>query len=220
MSREGWIVGASGRRVDLLDSLQEEMPGKCFKARMDLTNVTEAVSALEGLIDSMDGVDIIVINSGVGSASPEFPLSDELQTVAVNVAGFTAMANAAYHYFSGRQGGHIVGMSSVASVRGGPAADYHASKAYVSRYLEGLACRSGSKKAGIAVTDIRPGFVETAMTEGADTFWQASVEEAARQMLRAIRKKRRVVYVTRRWRLIAFLMSSLPFGLYRRAISR
>jgi hypothetical protein len=100
MSKEGYIVGITGRRFNLLESLEEEMPGKCFKSQMDLTRISESVAAFERLLKKMDGVDLIVINSGTGSINPEFPLSDELETVAVNVTGFTTMANAAYHYFA------------------------------------------------------------------------------------------------------------------------
>lgn len=216
MSNEGYHVGITGRRSHLLDSLETELPCQCFKARMDLTRVSESVEALERLLKTMDDVDIIVINSGVGSNDPDFPLSDELETVAVNVTGFTAMANVAYHYFAAKQEGHIVGISSIASLRGGPAAVYHASKAYVSNYLEGLACRSHSNKDNIVVTDIRPGFVDTAMAKGDGIFWKAPVEKAVKQIFSAIKGKRRVVYITKRWRLVGLIMSLLPFTLYRR----
>jgi len=54
---------------------------------MDLTQVEDAVDSLRALIERMNGVDIIVINAGVGSVDQDFPLADELETVAVHVAG-------------------------------------------------------------------------------------------------------------------------------------
>ena len=71
----------------------------------------------------------------------------------------------------------------------------------------------------IFVTDIRPGFVATAMAKGEGLFWVASVEEAAGQILRAITQKRTIAYVTKRWRLIALVLRLIPFGLYCRLIS-
>ena len=68
----------------------------------------------------------------------------------------------------------------------------------------------------IAVTDIRPGFVQTAMAKGDGLFWVSSVEKAAAQIFDAIKAKKRVVYITKRWRFIAFLISILPFRLYLR----
>jgi len=216
MSNDGYVVGITGRRSNLLDSLEQELPSKCYKSEIDLINVTESAKAFKQLIEKMGGVDLVVINSGTGSIDPQFPISDELETVAVNVTGFTTIANIAYHYFSTRCEGHIVGISSIAAIRGGPIAAYNASKAYVSSYLEGLSCRAYSQGKNIHITDIRPGFVDTAMAQGEGIFWIAPVEKAAKQIFAAIKKKRKVVYVTKRWRLIGLLISWLPFKLYRK----
>jgi short-subunit dehydrogenase len=48
------------------------------------------------------------------------------------------------------------------------------------------------------------------------TFWMASADTAARQIIAAIRGKREHVYVTRRWRLIAWVMKVIPDALYAR----
>jgi short-subunit dehydrogenase len=219
MSHAGYEVGVTGRRSDLLDSLEQELPGQCYTSHMDLTDVDASVTAFEQLLKTMGNIDIVVINSGTGSIDPQFPLQDELATVAVNVTGFTAIANLAYHYFAARQQGHIVGISSMAAIKGGVAADYHASKAYVSTYLEGLSCRAAAGKKNICVTDIRPGFVDTAMAQGDGIFWMAPVEKAAQQMFDAIKKKRRIAYITKRWRLIGIFLSLLPFSVYRKIAS-
>ena len=67
-------------------------------------------------------------------------------------------------------------------------------------------------KAGlpIVVTDIKPGFVDTAMAKGEGLFWVATPQEAARQIYRAIERKAKHAYVTRRWRLFAWLFKLLP----------
>jgi short-subunit dehydrogenase len=68
--------------------------------------------------------------------------------------------------------------------------------------------RMKARKSGtqIKVTDIRPGFVDTDMAKGDRIIWIASPEKAARQIYLAIRKKKKVAYISRRWRLFAFLM--------------
>ena len=62
------------------------------------------------------------------------------------------------------------------------------------------------------VTDIQAGFVDTGMAkgEGEGLFWVAPVETAARQIVAAIRRKSSHAYVTRRWRLVAWLLRILP----------
>jgi len=219
MSAAGWVVGVTGRRAGLLDSLATELSNRCHTSSFDVTKTNEAVTAFETLIEQMGGVDVVVINSGFGQADPSFALDLEMQTVAVNVTGFTVIANAAYRYFQGKGTGHIVGISSVAAVRGGPLAVYNASKAYVSSYLEGMACRKESRNGAITITDIRPGFVDTPMTQGgAGMFWVATPERAGQQIYTAIEGKKRVAYITKRWRLVAMLMACVPFFLYRKLI--
>jgi len=219
MSDYGYIVGITGRRSELLVSLEEELSHKCFKLTMDLTDISESVKGLHTLLGDMGDVNVVVINAGTGNVDPAFPLSGELETVAVNVAGFTAMANVAYHYFADKGEGHIVGTSSIMALRGGPCTSYNASKAYISSYLEGIYCRSCLEGHNIFVTDVRPGFVDTGMAQGDGIFWMASVEKAAKQIFNAIQAKRRIVYITKRWKLIGFILSRMPFRLYLKAIS-
>lgn len=219
MSNQGYSIGVTGRRTHLLESIENELSGKCFTSTMDISDVSESVAKFKALLLEMHGVDIVVINSGTGSTASEYPLGDELETVSVNVVGFTALANVAYHYFAENGNGHIVGTSSIMALRGGPYPSYNASKAYISSYLEGLICKSRMNGYDIAVTDIRPGFVQTDMAKGDGIFWAAPAEKAAAQIFSAIKKKKRVVYITKRWWLVAILMKFLPFKLYLKTIS-
>ena len=116
-----------------------------------------------------------------------------------------------------RESGHIVGISSVAAIRGsGNEPAYNASKAFQSNYLQGLRQKFHKLKLPVAVTDVQPGFVDTAMAQGEGLFWVAPPEKAAQQIFNSIRKRRKHVYVTRRWRLIAWLLKILPDSLYDR----
>lgn len=220
MSASGCEVGITGRRLELLDSLERELSGRCYKSQFDLIKVEETTEAFHALITEMGDVDAVVINSGYGSTDLSFPLEDDLRTISVNVTGFTTVANLAYHYFKQKGSGHIIGMSSVAAVRGGPLAAYNASKAYVSSYLEGLACRKESRNGDICITDVRPGFVDTAMAKGDGLFWVAPPEKAANQIYLAIERKQRIVYITKRWRLLAYLIKAVPFSVYKNVLGK
>lgn len=66
----------------------------------------------------------------------------------------------------------------------------------------------------VYITDIRPGFVDTAMAKGDGKFWVASVEKAGLQIFKAIHKKKKVVHITRRWKWIALILKNLPSSLY------
>lgn len=86
----------------------------------------------------------------------------------------------------------------------------------MSNYLEGLRHRFCKLGLPIVVTDVQPGFVDTAMAKGDGLFWVASASEAARQIRDAIRRRKKHVYVTRRWRIVAWLLKSMPGSLYGR----
>jgi short-subunit dehydrogenase len=58
--------------------------------------------------------------------------------------------------------------------------------------------------------------VDTAMAQGEGLFWVQPPAKAAAQILHAIRRKRRIVYVTHRWTLVAGLLTVLPEWLYRK----
>jgi len=119
----------------------------------------------------------------------------------------------AYRFFREQGYGHLVGISSIASIRGNrhvPA--YFASKAFQANYLESLWMKGKRSKAVIHVTDIQPGFVDTAMALG-DTFWMASLEKATKQIYTAIKKKKKKAYITKRWRLVALVLKMVPSSL-------
>ena len=114
-------------------------------------------------------------------------------------------------HFVKQGSGHLVGISSVASIRGGRSAPaYNASKAYQSNYLEGLRQKAKKMGAKITITEIIPGFVDTAMAKGEGIFWSAPPKKAATQIFSAIYRKKSRAYITKRWRIIAWLLKLLP----------
>ena len=215
MATDGCEIGLTGRRTELLDKLASELPGKAYTKYMDIANTEETMQALSDLIDEMGGVDLIFISSGIGHINYglEWPL--EQDTIDTNVSGVTAVINTAMKYFLSRKSGHLAVISSVASLRGSaecPA--YNASKAYISNYIEGMRCQVKKQKLKITVTDIKAGLVDTAMAKGEGLFWVMPVEKAAKQIYNALIKKKSVVYVTKRWGLIGFLLKIMPKSVY------
>lgn len=209
-SEKGYEVGITARRQEELESLQQEMTGKSYLRRMDVAEFAESREILADLVEEMGGLDIIVLNAGIGDSKPTW--EREMQIIAVNAAGFTALANWAVEYFEKHGGGQIAGVSSVASRHGMRIATvYSATKAYISNYMEGLQQRANKKGHNITVTDIRPGFVITRMTEkNKGMFWVATPRKAAEQIYTAIKNKKRVAYITRRWWLVGTLIEWLP----------
>lgn len=214
LSLNNYVVGMAGRRTDLLSMLQREITGAYIK-RIDVIESEEAITLLKELIREMGGMDIIVISSGVGFINPALDWKKEKETIDVNISGFAAIVNAAFEYFSNQDSGHIVGISSIAAIRGsGEAPAYNASKAFVSNYLEGLRQKASKSGVAITVTEIQPGFVNTEMAKGEGLFWVAPPEKAARQIFNAIIGKKKHAYITKRWRLVALLLKIIPGWVY------
>jgi short-subunit dehydrogenase len=215
-AQQGWLVGITGRRTQLLEQLCTDYPGKMMAATMDVT-ATDATIILEKLIQQMNGMDLLIYNSGFGDTSEQLNPQVELQTTLTNVNGFLAITNFAYNWFLDKPAGHIAATSSIASIRGNSFAPaYSASKAYMSTYLEGLYIKIKKQRRNISITDIQPGFVDTKMAKGNGRFWVATPEKAANQIVAAIGKKRFRVSITRRWGLIASIMKWLPDFIYHR----
>ena len=214
-AKEGDILGLTARRLSLLEELQAALGGQTHIRRMDVSRPEEAVSILKELIDAMGGLDLLVICSGTGHINPGLEWKYERDTIGVNVAGFTALSCAAMNYFIRQGSGHIAAISSLAALRGSATCPaYNASKAYMSNYLEGLCCKARIYGKNIAVTDIKPGFVDTAMAQGDKLFWVAPAEKAAQQIKRIIGRRKLSGYVTKRWGLIALLFKIVPRRLY------
>jgi len=221
LASNGYDVGIAARRLDLLDSLANEIGTTTTVVKaIDVSKPAEAMQSLRDLIADMQDVELFVISAGTGLINPTLEWQPEHETIAVNVSGFAAMANVAVAHLQARGSGCLVGISSIAALVGNPHAPaYDASKAFMSNYLQGLRYRFAKLRLPVVVTDVQPGFVDTAMAKADKTFWMASPEKAAAQIFAAIQKRKPHVYVTRRWRLVAWLMKAMPNWLMARLSS-
>lgn len=215
----GCIVGITGRRNDLLQTLQTIYPSQIHTACFDVME-KENINQLESLIKKTGGMDLFIYNAGYGEISSELDWKIDNATVQTNVNGFLEMAHYAFNYFVKQKSGQIVATSSIASLAAnGEASAYSASKAFMSVYMEGLFMKARKqRKEGIhiTITDIQPGFVKTKMAKGKGRFWEAPLDKAVRQIYNAIEAKRFRVYITKRWWLVANLLKLIPGVLYRK----
>ncbi|HTQ99526.1 MAG TPA: SDR family NAD(P)-dependent oxidoreductase [Candidatus Acidoferrum sp.] len=215
LSLEGYRVGITARRTQLLLELQAELTGPSIFKTIDVSRDEQAISLLQELIAELGDVELFIVNAGTGFNNEPLEWEPERETIAVNVLGFAAMVNVAVAHLQARGAGHLVGISSIAALRGNRFAPaYNASKAFVSNYLEGVRYRFNNMKLPITVTDVQPGFVDTPMAKSPMLFWVASPQKAALQIAEAIHACKSHVYITRRWRLIAWLMRLIPDVLY------
>ncbi len=212
LSQKGYTIGLIGRREERLVELKELIGESAYFQTLDVTDFEKAEEAYQSLIEKMSGLDIMILNAGVGRDHLKLNWDSDKQTIDVNVTAFVHGANVAFKYFIEQKKGHIVGMSSIAStLASGRAAAYTASKHFISNYMTGFRQKANKMGLDIAVTDIKPGYVESEMTENnKNMFWVATTEKAVKQMVKAIESRRKHVYITKRWRLIAWVAKLSP----------
>ena len=215
----GYKVGIVGRRQHLLESLQKEISTQTFIKKIDVTRHDLAINQLIELIEEMRGLDLIVISISAfldKTATNSHELNSKI--IDVDVKGFWTMADIAIKFFVYQNYGHLVGISSIDGLRGnakGPV--YSAAKAFVSRYLEGVRNKMIQNKVTVYVTDIIPGWVDNESKKFSGkpgTYWVASTEKAAQEIFEAIQQKKSIAYITKRWKLIAWLMELMPDCIY------
>lgn len=218
LHHRGYIVGATGRRTKRLDQLSQKLGNRIHTCSMDVTQTDDAIRQLKTLIEAMGGMDIIVLNAGVSNFRDGTDWETERTVIDVNIRGFAALANFSFDYFQKQGHGQIAGVSSVAGIFGyGLSATYNASKAFVSNYLQGYRQRANHSGADIIITELQPGFVDSEMTRGKPgMFWVATTQKASRQMADAIERNYNHAYITRRWRLVAWLIKVIPNWIWNR----
>jgi short-subunit dehydrogenase len=217
LNRAGWHLGLLARRRDRLEALRQTLAPETLVRGLDVTQ-PEAATILERVFEELGGVDLVVISAGTGHLNPEMHSQPDVDTVTVNVLAFMDMAQVAMRHFLRRGRGHLVGISSVAALRGNrAAAAYSASKAFQSLYLEGLRDLARHSGHPIAVTEVQPGFVDTAMMKTerplpplVRRLLVASAATAARQIVTAVRKRKKHAYVPRRYWAVALVLRLLP----------
>ena len=216
LAAEGYQLGLVARRIEKLEQLSNVLPGENFIAQSDVSQAEQAQLALSELLEKMGDVELIILNSGVGQQEKKLEWPVEREMIDVNIRGFAALTVVAMDYFRERGNGHLVGISSVAAhMSGGMAPTYAATKAFVSSYFNGMRSRAEYSKLPITVTTVEPGFVDTPMVQGSP-IWTATVERAVSQLVTGLMKKKGHIYITKRWRYVAWLLNVMPKWLMRR----
>lgn len=219
LATEGSDVAILGRRESCLKDVAASQPSRIRCYVHDAAAFDTVAPLFEKIVADLGGLDTIVYAAGVMPTivEGEYSFEKDREMVAVNLLGAMAWLNLAAAHFQAARAGTILGISSIAGERGrreNPG--YCTSKAALSTYLESL--RNRCSRYGVNVVTIKPGFVDTAMTQGMKgLFWLVSAEQVARQALRLAGKGSGAsAFVPKRWVLVALVVRSLPSWLFRR----
>ncbi len=142
--------------------------------------------------------------------------SEGLAILNRNFVGACSVLSECANYFEAKKSGFIIGISSVAGDRGRQSNYYYgAAKSGLSTFLQGM--RNRLYPAGVHVMTVKPGFVDTGMTFGkAGMFLVASPQVIGEKIVKALNKRKNIIYVPWFWRYIMAIIKAIPESLFRR----
>lgn len=212
----GWKVGIAGRRINALEEFRSIAPDRIEMQPLDITQ-EDASEKLLLLINKMEGMDVFLLSSGIGNQNAELKQKIEIDTAKTNVEGFIRMTTTAFNYFRAHSGGHIAVISSIAGTKGlGIAPAYSATKRFQNCYMDALEQLSCMEKLNISFTDIRPGFVATALLKDRNYPLLMKPEKVGKQIIHALNKKKRIAVIDYRYAIIVFFWRMIPRWLWKR----
>ena len=212
LMKDGWTVGVAARREEPLREL-----GAAAWQQIDVTQ-DDAAARLRQLIAALGGMGLFFYASGIGKQNRELREDIELATMQTNAMGFTRMVGEAYRYFAEQGSGHIAAITSIAGTKGlGPAPSYSATKAMQNVYLQALEQQAHARGLNIRFTDIRPGFVDTALLSGDFHYpMMLKPETVAKDIVRTIRNRRHIRVIDWKYRLLTAVWRRIPRCVWRR----
>ncbi|GEM78777.1 SDR family NAD(P)-dependent oxidoreductase [Vibrio superstes] len=196
-AKEGWSLVLSGRRIERLLDLKEELSVPVHIMQLDVRDADAVKQAVETLPDEFSAVVVLVNNAGLALApqgAPEVELSDWHTMIDTNVTGLVNVTHALLPtLIKTSAGATIINVGSIAGQWPYPGSHvYGASKAFVKQFSYNLRC--DLQGTGVRVTDLSPGIAETEFTlvrtkgnqSASDNLYQGttplSAEDIAEQM--------------------------------------
>ena len=166
-------------------------------------------------------IEIIICNAGLGGINPGDNFNEKInqKMMAVNYFGTTSIVSLALPKMILNKTGHIVGVASLAGLRGMPqAASYSASKSAQITFLESM--RLDLRPYGINVTTVHPGFIKTRMTNHQEFKmpFMITSQQTATKIIKSILKNKRTVYFPFPINLLSLLNRFFPTWFYDRII--
>ena len=221
---QGAIVGLVARRADKLQALSAGLACTTVCYPLDVTDAAALRAAGEDFIARFGAPDIVIANAGVSSGTLT-ECAEDLAAIRrvmdVNLFGMAATFSPFVHAMRLAGRGRLVGVASVAGIRGLPGAEaYSASKAAAITYLESL--RLEMRGSGVRVVTICPGYIATPMTaiNPYPMPFLLAAPEAARRFACVIERGTSYAVIPWQMGVVAKLLRLLPNAIYDRLFAR
>lgn len=218
----GYKLALTARKLEDLEELRDELQGQaaqiCIRS-LDVADYATVPPVLRECAEQLGGLDIVIANAGVAVAARvgRGGFEEMRKTIDVNLTGAIATCESAVEFFRDQGYGQIVGITSVAALRGMPGQGaYSATKAGFSKYLESMRCDTASE--AIVVTELAPGYIDTDLNRSlASRPFVVSAEKGTGIMADLIERQVSFRYVPPwPWSLVAQFIKVLPVSILRK----
>ena len=182
-------AGSEAAAAEVVSAI-EAAGGRAIALQGDVSDGDAAVALVQGTIDGLGGLDIIVNNAGITRDGLVVRMSDEdwNAVIGTNLTGVFNVTRASARHLMKQRGGTIVNVTSVVGLVGNAGqANYAAAKAGVIGVTKSVAKELAPR--GVRVNAVAPGFIYTDMTASLPE----NIQNAARRSdrARALRRGRR-----------------------------
>ena len=215
---ELWLLARSESKLTSLAEEIQKAGGKAHILICDATDEPAFLRALGVAQEESGGFDLVIANAG-WSGKMKYPGDKNIevlnQIIDLNFRAATQTLEFFAKFMVIAKHGHLVGVSSIAGFRGAPgSAAYSATKAALISYLESL--RFSVRPSAVFVTDIRPGFVRTPLTDRnvIPMPFLMDVDRASQKIRRAIERKRKRFAFPWQMAVLIHLIKASPDFLY------
>lgn len=222
---EGDSVYLVGRNMEKLERLRKDLVvrandrQKIEAANADLDDQARHQELFDQAVASFGSLDRILIAHGTLPDQKQCESSVErtMQALNTNALSAVSLLTIAANYLESRGSGSLVAISSVAGDRGRQSNYvYGAAKGMVTLFMQGL--RNRLAKQGVQVLTVKPGFVDTPMTQGITkkgALW-AQPDAIAKGIISAIHRGRNEVYLLWFWRWIMLIIKCIPENIFKK----
>jgi len=220
----GWTVGVTGRDAERLDSLVATFPAHIVSMQADVRDAAAMDAHARRFMAEHGCPDLVYANAGISVGTLTEHAEDASvfrEVMDTNVLGLVHTFTPFIEPMRTAGRGRLVGIASVAGLRGLPGAGaYAASKAAAIAYLESL--RIELRGTGVRVVTICPGYVSTNMTarNPYSMPFLLAADEAARRIARVTQQGRSFAIIPWQMALVGRVMQLLPDSLWDRLLSR
>ncbi|WP_347484154.1 SDR family oxidoreductase [Vandammella animalimorsus] len=225
-ARRGWRLALVARRLELMQQWRARLQlpeADCALYAADVSEPEQIRAVAQQCLQQQGLPDVVIASAGISHGIDTADWDDLAHMQAIwetNNRGLAATFIPFITPMRQRRSGTLVGIASVAGVRGLPGhAGYSASKAGVIAYCESL--RGDLRGSGVRVVTISPGFIDTAMTAGnpfSMPFLMSAPDFAARAY-EAIEKQQSSVVIPWQMGWVARLLRRLPDAVFDYALA-